>query len=260
MREPAIVVEQLCKTFSAKNSEVEALKNISFEVGKGEIFGIIGLSGAGKSTLIRCLNLLEKPDSGKIWVNGNSLMNLSPAGLRKERQKIGMIFQHFNLLEQRNVLDNICFSMEIAGVPKKERRKKAQELLKQIGLEDKAKAYPSQLSGGQKQRIAIARVLANNPDVLLCDEATSALDPQTTETILTLLKTINEKYHITIVVITHEMRVIKNLCDRVAVLDNGELKESGDVATVFSHPKSVATRRLLLMEEAEEEGGEEYVG
>ena len=194
MREPAIVVEQLCKTFSAKNSEVEALKNISFEVGKGEIFGIIGLSGAGKSTLIRCLNLLEKPDSGKIWVNGNSLMNLSPAGLRKERQKIGMIFQHFNLLEQRNVLDNICFSMEIAGVPKKERRKKAQELLKQIGLEDKAKAYPSQLSGGQKQRIAIARVLANNPDVLLCDEATSALDPQTTETILTLLKTINEKY------------------------------------------------------------------
>ena len=187
---------------------MEAVKNISFSIEKGDIFGIIGLSGAGKSTLVRCLNLLEKPTEGNIYIDGKNLMELTSKELRKERQDIGMIFQHFNLLMQRNVLDNICFPLEIAGVSKKEARKRALELLEIVGLSEKAKAYPVQLSGGQKQRVAIARVLANNPKILLCDEATSALDPQTTKSILKLLKEINQKYGITIVVITHEMSVI----------------------------------------------------
>ena len=207
--EPIIRVENISKTFQTVAGPVEAVKNMSFSIEKGDIFGLIGLSGAGKSTLVRCLNLLERPDEGAIYVDGKNLMELTEQELRKERQDIGMIFQHFNLLMQRNVVDNICFPMEIAGVKKKDARKRALELLETVGLSEKANAYPSQLSGGQKQRVAIARVMANNPQILLCDEATSALDPQTTKSILSLLKEINQKYGITIVVITHEMAVIQ---------------------------------------------------
>ena len=186
--EPIIRVEKISRTFQTNNGQVEAVQDISFSIDRGEIFGIIGLSGAGKSTLVRCLNLLEKPNEGNIYIEGKNLMELSEKELRKERQDIGMIFQHFNLLMQRNVMDNICFPLEIAGVNKKKARQRAMELLETVGLSEKAKAYPSQLSGGQKQRVAIARVLANNPKILLCDEATSALDPQTTKSILKLLK------------------------------------------------------------------------
>lgn len=254
--EAIIRVENISKIFKAKNGKVEAVKNISFSIEKGDIFGIIGLSGAGKSTLVRCLNLLEKPDDGAVYVDGKNLMKLSQKELRKERQDIGMIFQHFNLLMQRNVVDNICFPLEIAGVRRKEARKRAMELLETVGLSDKAKAYPAQLSGGQKQRVAIARVLANNPKILLCDEATSALDPQTTKSILKLLKEINKKYGITIVVITHEMSVIKEICSKVAVLDQGHLVEQGTVEKVFAAPKSAEARRLILHEDEE---GNEYV-
>ena len=224
--EPMIQVENLCKSFSTKNGTVEAARNISFSIEKGEIFGIIGLSGAGKSTLVRCLNLLERPTSGTVRVNGKNLTKLSEKELRKERQNIGMIFQHFNLLMQRTALDNVCFPMEIAGISKKEARKKALEYLKVVGLEEKALSYPSQLSGGQKQRVAIARVLASDPKILLCDEATSALDPQTTKAILELIKEINRDYGITVVVITHEMSVVQEICNRVAVLESGTLVEA----------------------------------
>ena len=214
---------------------------------------VTGLSGAGKSTLVRCMNLLERPDSGDVLLNGESLLKLNKEQLRLRRQKIGMIFQHFNLLEQQTVLENVCFPMEIRGIPKKERREKALELLKKVGLAEKAKAYPAQLSGGQKQRVAIARVLANEPEILLCDEATSALDPETTQTILRLLKTIRDTLGITIVVITHEMRVIQQVCTRVAVLDGGLVQEEGSVSEVFAAPKSKAAKRLLLMADEEEE-------
>ena len=253
MAQSYLEVHNLCKTFSAKNGSVEALRGVSLSIGKGEIFGVIGLSGAGKSTLVRCMNLLERPDSGDILLNGESLLKLNKEQLRLRRQKIGMIFQHFNLLEQQTVLENVCFPMEIRGVPKKERREKALELLKKVGLAEKAKAYPAQLSGGQKQRVAIARVLANEPDILLCDEATSALDPETTQTILRLLKTIRDTLGITIVVITHEMRVIQQVCTRVAVLDGGLVQEEGSVSEVFAAPKSKAAKRLLLMADEEEE-------
>ena len=243
---PIIKVDHVGKTFHAKNGQVEAVKDISFDIEKGDIFGIIGLSGAGKSTLVRCLNLLEKPSSGKVYVNGKSLTDLSGKELRKARQKIGMIFQHFNLLMQRNVLDNICFPLEIAGVKRSEARKKALELLEIVGLSDKAKAYPAQLSGGQKQRVAIARVLANDPEILLCDEATSALDPQTTKSILNLLKEINQKRGITIVVITHQMSVVQEICSHVAVLDHGTLEESGTVEELFRFPRTEAARKLVL--------------
>lgn len=243
---PIIKVDHVSKTFHAKNGQVEAVKDISFDIEKGDIFGIIGLSGAGKSTLVRCLNLLEKPSSGKVYVNGKSLTDLSGKELRKARQKIGMIFQHFNLLMQRNVLDNICFPLEIAGVKRSEARKKALELLEIVGLSDKAKAYPAQLSGGQKQRVAIARVLANDPEILLCDETTSALDPQTTKSILNLLKEINQKRGITIVVITHEMSVVQEICSHVAVLDHGTLEESGTVEELFRFPRTEAARKLVL--------------
>lgn len=246
MAEPIIQVENLCKVFHNKGGTVEAARDISFTIDKGEIFGIIGLSGAGKSTLVRCLNLLEKPTSGTVKVRGRSLTELSEKELRKERQNIGMIFQHFNLLMQRNALDNICFPMEIAGVSKKEARKKAMEYLKVVGLEDKAYAYPAQLSGGQKQRVAIARVLASDPEILLCDEATSALDPQTTKAILDLIKEINQKYGITVVVITHEMSVIQEICDRVAVLEYGDLVESGTVEEIFRNPRTEAARKLVF--------------
>lgn len=246
--EPIIRVENISKTFQANNGQVEAVKNMSFSIEKGDIFGIIGLSGAGKSTLVRCLNLLEKPTEGNIYIDGKNLMELSAKELRRERQDIGMIFQHFNLLMQRNVLDNICFPLEIAGVKKKEARKRALELLETVGLSDKAKAYPAQLSGGQKQRVAIARVLAINPKILLCDEATSALDPQTTKSILKLLKEINQKYGITIVVITHEMAVIQEICSKVAVLDHGRLAEEGTVEELFRSPKTEEAKKLILNE------------
>lgn len=243
---PIIRVEKISKTFQANNGQVEAVKNITFSIEKGDIFGIIGLSGAGKSTLVRCLNLLERPDEGNIYIDGNNLMELSPRELRKQRQDIGMIFQHFNLLMQRNVVDNVCFPLEIAGVRKREARKRAMELLEMVGLSDKAKAYPVQLSGGQKQRVAIARVLANNPKILLCDEATSALDPQTTKSILGLLKEINQSYGITIVVITHEMAVVREICSRVAVLEHGSLAEQGTVEELFRAPKTEAAKKLIL--------------
>ena len=244
--EPMIQVENLCKRFETKGGTVEAAKNISFSIEKGEIFGIIGLSGAGKSTLVRCLNLLQRPTSGTVKVNGKNLTELSEKELRKERQKIGMIFQHFNLLMQRTALDNVCFPMEIAGIGKAEARKKALEYLRIVGLEEKALSYPSQLSGGQKQRVAIARVLASDPQILLCDEATSALDPQTTKAILELIKEINRDYGITVVVITHEMSVVQEICDKVAVLERGSLVETGTVEELFRNPKTDEARKLVF--------------
>ena len=244
--EPMIQVENLCKRFNTKGGTVEAAKNISFSIEKGEIFGIIGLSGAGKSTLVRCLNLLERPTSGTVRVNGKNLTELSEKELRKERQKIGMIFQHFNLLMQRTALDNVCFPMEIAGIKKAEARKKALEYLKIVGLEEKALSYPSQLSGGQKQRVAIARVLASDPQILLCDEATSALDPQTTKAILEPIKEINRDYGITVVVITHEMSVVQEICDKVAVLERGALVEIGTVEELFRNPKTDEAKKLVF--------------
>lgn len=244
--EPMIQVENLCKRFETKGGTVEAAKNISFSIEKGEIFGIIGLSGAGKSTLVRCLNLLERPTLGTVKVNGKNLTELSEKELRKERQKIGMIFQHFNLLMQRTALDNVCFPMEIAGIGKAKARKKALEYLRIVGLEEKALSYPSQLSGGQKQRVAIARVLASDPQILLCDEATSALDPQTTKAILELIKEINRDYGITVVVITHEMSVVQEICDKVAVLERGSLVETGTVEELFRNPKTDEARKLVF--------------
>ena len=244
--EPMIQVENLCKRFNTKGGTVEAAKNISFSIEKGEIFGIIGLSGAGKSTLVRCLNLLERPTSGTVRVNGKNLTERSEKELRTERQNIGMIFQHFNLLMQRTALDNVCFPMEIAGIKKAEARKKALEYLKIVGLEEKALSYPSQLSGGQKQRVAIARVLASDPQILLCDEATSALDPQTTKAILELIKEINRDYGITVVVITHEMSVVQEICDKVAVLERGALVEIGTVEELFRNPKTDEAKKLVF--------------
>ena len=244
--EPMINVSHLSKTFDTKAGIVHALNDVSFEVNKGEIFGIIGLSGAGKSTLVRCLNLLEKPDEGRVIVNGKDLLDLDEKSLRKERRKIGMIFQSFNLLMQDTVLDNVCFPMEIVGVKKAEAKKKAMEYLKIVGLQNKAEAYPAQLSGGQKQRVAIARVLASNPEILLCDEATSALDPETTKSILKLIKDINRQYNITVVLITHEMAVIQEICNRCVVLEDGRLVEENSVEELFRHPKTQAARRLIF--------------
>lgn len=246
--EPIIRVENISRTFRTNSGQVEAVKNISFSIEKGDIYGIIGLSGAGKSTLVRCLNLLEKPNEGNVYIEGKNLMELSPKELRKERQDIGMIFQNFNLLMQRNVVDNICFPLEIAGVNRKKAKARALELLDTVGLSEKAKAYPAQLSGGQKQRVAIARVLANNPKILLCDEATSALDPQTTKSILNLLKEINQKYGITMVVITHEMAVIREICSKVAVLDHGNLVEEGTVEELFRAPRTEEAKKLIFNE------------
>ena len=243
--EPMIQVENLCKRFNTKGGTVEAAKNISFSIEKGEIFGIIGLSGAGKSTLVRCLNLLERPTSGTVRVNGKNLTELSEKELRKERQKVGMIFQHFNLLMQKNVLENVCFPLYIQGKKKAEARAKALELLEIVGLADRAKAYPAQLSGGQKQRVAIARALASDPQILLCDEATSALDPQTTSSILELLQDINQKFGITIVIITHQMSVVREICTHVAIMKDGEVKEQGLVEEIFSHPKSQVAKELI---------------
>ena len=257
MNNTYITLNAICKRYIAKNGTVEALKNISLSIPKNEIFGVIGLSGAGKSTLVRCINLLERPDAGEIIIDGENLLQLSKEELRLRRQKIGMIFQHFNLLEQQTVLSNVCFPLEIRGIPRRKRQEKALELLEKVGLAEKAQCYPYQLSGGQKQRVAIARVLANDPDILLCDEATSALDPETTKTILELLKKIHDTMGITVIVITHEMKVIQEICSSVAVLENGEVQEVGTVSEIFTNPKSRAARRLLLLEEKEDAA---YVG
>ena len=247
-----IELKNITKTYIGKNGQVDALKDVSLSVEEGEIYGVIGLSGAGKSTLVRCINLLERPESGQITVEGKDLFSLNEQELRRERQNIAMIFQHFNLLMQRTVLDNVCFPLEIAGIRKKAARVQALEYLRTVGLEDKAKAYPVQLSGGQQQRVAIARALASHPRIILCDEATSALDPRTTRTILELLKEVNRKFGISIVIITHEMRVITEICDRVAVLHHGNVEETGLVKEVFRNPKSKAAKRLLLLEESEQ--------
>ena len=243
--EPIVELRGLSKTFGAGAEQVAALQNVSVSVQPGEIFGIIGLSGAGKSTLVRCINLLERPDKGQVLFHGKDLMAMSTKELRQVRRKISMIFQSFNLLEQRTSLDNICFPMELAGVPRTKAKARAQELLEIVGLPDKANAYPAQLSGGQKQRIAIARALASDPEVLLCDEATSALDPQTTNSILNLLQNISRERKITVILITHQMSVIEQICNRVAILDSGVVAEIGAVETVFSNPQSAAGRRLV---------------
>lgn len=245
--ETIIQIQNVTKTFVGKENQVEALKGISLDIHKGEIYGIIGMSGAGKSTLVRCLNFLEKPTTGTVLVEGQDLSKLTEKELRNARKNIAMIFQHFNLLMQRNVLDNVCFPMEIAGAARAEAKKRAMELLEIVGLKEKAESYPVQLSGGQKQRVAIARALANNPRILLCDEATSALDPTTTKSILKLLQDINKQYGITIVIITHEMAVVQEICSHVAIIDGGELVERGTVEDVFSRPQTKAAKKLVFM-------------
>ncbi len=246
-----IRLEHITKEFSSKNKKVTAVNDVSLHIKKGEIYGIIGFSGAGKSTLVRCINLLEMPTAGRVYYNHKELTSAGEKELRTARQKMGMIFQQFNLLEQRSVLENICYPLELAKMPKKERTSRAKELLALVDMEEKAKAYPSQLSGGQKQRTAIARALATNPSVLLCDEATSALDPITTRSILALLKKINETLGVTIVIISHEMRVVEQICDRVSVMSNGVIQESGEVKEVFLNPKSETARRLILPDKDE---------
>ncbi|MDF2537764.1 MAG: metN [Herbinix sp.] len=243
---PMIELVGMGKEFVSKSSTVRALDDINLTIHEGEIFGIIGLSGAGKSTLVRCINFLEKPTSGAVLFDGIDLGSMKEKDLLKARQSMGMIFQQFNLLMQRTALQNICFPMEIAGFSKKEAKQRAKELLEVVGLSDKAKAYPSQLSGGQKQRIAIARALATNPKVLLCDEATSALDPTTTRSILSLLKEINQKLGITVIVITHEMSVIEEICNRVAIIDQSRIAEIGEVEEVFARPKSKIAKQLVF--------------
>ena len=241
-----IEIKNLYKTFHTKAGDVDALKNINLTINDGDIYGIIGMSGAGKSTLVRCINMLERPTGGQVIIDGKNMELLSDKELREARRDITMIFQSFNLLMQRNCLRNVCFPMELAGVKKAEAEKRAMELLELVGLPDKAKAYPAQLSGGQQQRVAIARALATNPKVLLCDEATSALDPNTTHSILSLIRDINQKLGITVVIITHQMSVVEEVCTHVAILDRGEVAEVGPVGTVFSSPKSAAGRRLVF--------------
>ena len=248
--EPIIEIKNLTKTFGSGENQVEALRDVNISVESGEIFGIIGLSGAGKSTLVRCINLLERPNEGQVLFHGQNMMTMSDKQLRLQRRKITMIFQSFNLLEQRTALDNICFPLELVGTPRKEAVKRAKELLEIVGLPDKANAYPVQLSGGQKQRIAIARALATDPEVLLCDEATSALDPKTTDSILKLLQKINRERGITVIIITHQMSVIEQICHRVAILDHGDVAEIGKVVDVFHNPQSEAGRRLVSPEAA----------
>lgn len=248
--EPMIRIQNVTKTFIGKGNQVEALKGISLDIQKGDIYGIIGMSGAGKSTLVRCLNFLERPTAGTVIIEDKDLSALRERELRLVRTEIAMIFQHFNLLMQRNVLDNICFPMEIVGKKRADAVRRARELLKIVGLEEKETSYPSQLSGGQKQRVAIARALANNPKILLCDEATSALDPATTKAILALLQQINREFGITIVIITHEMSVVQEICSHVAIIDSGELAEHGTVEEVFRRPQSRAAKELVFMGDA----------
>ena len=251
-----IELKHISKIFPTADGDFQALTDVDLTIPTGDIFGIVGMSGAGKSTLVRCINLLERPTTGQVLIDGLldnggkavDLCTLSPAQLRKARRGISMIFQQFNLLMQRTCLDNICFPMEIAGVSKAKARERARELLDTVGLPDKADAYPSQLSGGQKQRIAIARALASDPKILLCDEATSALDPTTTRSILRLIQDINRRLGITVVVITHEMAVVEEICTHVAILEHGHMVETGSVAEVFSNPKTEAGRRLVYPE------------
>ena len=243
MRKSIIQIQHLNKTFGEGPTAVRALEDINLDIREGEIFGIIGLSGAGKSTLVRCMNLLERPTSGSVIVDGQDMTKLKEKDLRKARQDISMIFQSFNLLMQRTALDNICFPLELIGVKRSQAVARARELLKIVGLETREKAYPAQMSGGQKQRVAIARALATNPKVLLCDEATSALDPTTTLSILELLKQLNRDLGVTVVVITHQMNVIEEICHRV--LDGGVVAEQGDVAEIFSNPQTDIGRRLV---------------
>ena len=250
MSEPIIQIEHLNKTFGAGPTAVHALEDINLAVQPGEIFGIIGLSGAGKSTLVRCMNLLERPTSGSVVVDGKEMTKLSTKDLNRARQSIGMIFQSFNLLMQRTALDNVCFPLELIGTKRPQARKRAQELLDLVGLGDRAGAYPAQLSGGQKQRVAIARALATSPKVLLCDEATSALDPTTTRSILRLIQDINRRMGITAVIITHEMAVVEEICSHVAILERGRMVETGTVEAVFSNPQTEAGRRLVFPEGA----------
>ena len=243
-----IEIKNVCRTFSTGGNSVEALKNVTLTVQDGDIYGIIGMSGAGKSTLIRCINMLERPDEGSVLLDGCDLSKLSEKELRRVRREITMVFQGFHLLMQKNCLKNVCFPLELSGVKKAEAEKRAMELLNMVGLQDKAYAYPSQLSGGQQQRVAIARALASKPKVLLCDEATSALDPTTTQSILQLIREINQTLGITVIVITHQMSVVENICKHVAILDGGEVVEQGEVTEVFAHPKTKAARRLVFPE------------
>ena len=247
-----IEIKNLSKTFETAGGTLDALKNVSLTVRDGDIYGIIGMSGAGKSTLVRCINMLERPTDGNVVIDGRDMGSLSQAELRAARRDITMIFQGFNLLMQRNCLKNICFPLELSGMNRAQAKKRALELLDIVGLPDKAKAYPAQLSGGQQQRIAIARALATNPKVLLCDEATSALDPNTTHSILNLIRDINQKLGITVIIITHQMSVVEEICSRVAILDEGTVVEEGEVGTVFAHPKSAAARKLVFPEANDE--------
>ena len=240
-----IELKNLSKSFPTAEGELHALTDVSLTIGDGEVYGIVGMSGAGKSTLVRCINLLERPTSGQVVIDGDDLCAMSQKELIAQRRSISMIFQQFNLLMQRTCLANICFPMEIAQVKKADAERRARELLETVGLPDKAEAYPAQLSGGQKQRIAIARALASDPEILLCDEATSALDPKTTRDILHLVKDINRRLGITVVVITHEMAVVEEICTHVAILDHGRVMETGTVEQVFSNPQSEAGRRLV---------------
>lgn len=244
-----IEIKNISKQFNTADGSVEALKNVSLSIADGDIFGIIGMSGAGKSTLVRCINMLEKPTEGSIEIDGVKIEQLSEKQLRDIRRKTTMIFQGFNLLMQRTCLKNVAFPLRLAGKSKKEAYKKSLELLETVGLADKANAYPIQLSGGQQQRVAIARALATEPKVLLCDEATSALDPNTTNSILDLIRDINEKLGITVVIITHQMSVVEKICKNVAILDNGSVAEQGSVSEIFAHPKSKAARKLVFPEE-----------
>lgn len=250
-----IVIEKAKKVFSTSNGDVHAVDDVSLHIREGEIFGVIGYSGAGKSTLIRMLNGLELPSSGSIMVAGREMSKIKGRALREARQSIGMIFQHFNLLWSRTVRENIAFPLEISGTPSNEREKKVNELIKLVGLEGREDAYPSQLSGGQKQRVGIARALANDPEVLLCDEATSALDPETTDAILDLLVDINRKLGLTIVLITHEMHVIQKICQRVAIMKDGQVVEEGDVQDVFANPQADVTERFVQQLKDSEHGG-----
>lgn len=247
-----IELKNVSKVFNDGTQEIVAVDDVSLHIDEGEIFGIIGYSGAGKSTLVRTLNGLEQPTSGSITVAGKELSRLNGKQLRQSRQKIGMIFQHFNILWSRTVVENIMFPLEIAGVPKKDRLERAQELVRLVGLDGREGAYPSELSGGQKQRVGIARALANDPDVLLCDEATSALDPKTTDDVLELLLDINRRLDLTIVIITHEMEVIRKICDRVAVMQGGRVVETGKTTDIFQNPKEKITREFIQQDEDED--------
>ncbi len=247
-----IELRHISKTFPTADGHVDALRDINLTIRDGDIYGIIGMSGAGKSTLVRTINMLERPSEGSVLIDGVEMENLSPAELRAQRQKIAMIFQHFNLLMQRNCLDNVAFPLELAGQKKSEARAQARELLALVGLPEKEKSYPAELSGGQKQRVAIARALATRPKILLCDEATSALDPNTTRSILSLVADINRSLGITVIVITHQMSVVQEICRRVAILDGGEIAEEGTVGDVFTSPKSEAARRLVFPNGADE--------